>query len=111
MYSKLFEGIGITCPVEKEDARHVYHLYVIRTDQRDALQRFLHHKGIGTLIHYPLPIHLQEAYGELPYREGDLPQSEGACREVLSLPCFPEMTEREIEEVAGAVWGFFERKE
>lgn len=107
-YSKLFEEAGITCPAEKEDARHVYHLYVIRTAQRDALQRFLHHKGIGTLIHYPLPIHLQEAYGELPYREGDLPMSEGACREVLSLPCFPEMTEREIEEVAGAVGGFFE---
>lgn len=107
-YSKMFEEIGITCPVEKEDARHVYHLYVIRTAQRDALQSFLHHKGIGTLIHYPLPIHLQEAYGELPYREGDLPEAEGACREVLSLPCFPEITEREIEEVAGAVRGFFE---
>jgi dTDP-4-amino-4,6-dideoxygalactose transaminase len=108
MYSSLFEGIDIIPPVEKEDARHVYHLYVIRTAERDALQRFLHQKGIGTLIHYPLPIHLQEAYSDLPYREGDLPVSERAAREVLSLPCFPEMTAGEIEEVAGAVRHFLE---
>jgi dTDP-4-amino-4,6-dideoxygalactose transaminase len=108
MYSKMFEGVGITCPVEKEDARHVYHLYVICTAERDALQRFLHRNGIGTLIHYPRPIHLQGAYGELSYREGDLPVSERAAREVLSLPCFPELTAREIEEVVEAVRYFFE---
>jgi dTDP-4-amino-4,6-dideoxygalactose transaminase len=107
MYSKMFEGIRITCPVEKEDARHIYHLYVIRTAERDALQSFLQHNGIGTLIHYPFPIHLQEAYGELPYREGDLPVSERAAREVLSLPCFPELTAREIEEVVKSVRHFF----
>ncbi len=107
-YTRMFDGMRITCPVEKEHARHAYHLYVIRTDERDALQAFLKESEIRTLIHYPVPIHLQEAYRELGYREGDFPVSEGASREVLSLPCFPEMTDAEVEEVAETIRRFVE---
>jgi dTDP-4-amino-4,6-dideoxygalactose transaminase len=111
IYMRMFDDLNeITRPAEKENARHVYHLYVIRTDEREALRAFLHRNGIETLIHYPVSIHLQEAYRELGHREGDLPLSEKASREVLSLPCFPEMTASEIEEVAGAIRRFFEGK-
>jgi dTDP-4-amino-4,6-dideoxygalactose transaminase len=111
IYMRMFDDLKeITRPAEKEYARHVYHLYVIRTDEREALCAFLHRNGIETLIHYPASIHLQEAYRELGHREGDLPLSEKASREVLSLPCFPEITASEIEEVAGAIRRFFEGK-
>jgi dTDP-4-amino-4,6-dideoxygalactose transaminase len=110
LYTRMLESMGITCPVERERARHVYHLYVIQTGERDDLQAFLQEREIGTLIHYPVPIHLQEAYGELGYRNGDLPLSEEFSRKVLSLPCFPEMTDSEIEEVVETIRRFVERE-
>jgi dTDP-4-amino-4,6-dideoxygalactose transaminase len=99
IYTKLLEGTEIVCPTEKEPVRHVYHLYVIRTKKRDSLQAFLREKGIGTLIHYPTPIHLQNAYKNLGYRRGDLPVTEKYAQEVLSLPFYPELTGEEMREV------------
>ncbi len=99
-YKRMLEHTGVICPTEKEQAKHVYHLFVIRTKKRNALQAFLKEKGIETLIHYPIPIHLQKAFKELGCRRGDLPLTEQCSRGVLSLPFFPEMTESEIEEVA-----------
>jgi dTDP-4-amino-4,6-dideoxygalactose transaminase len=110
LYTRMLASRGITCPVEREHARHVYHLYVIQTGERDDLQAFLHEHEIGTLIHYPIPIHLQEAYKELGYRSGDLPLSEESSRRILSLPCFAEMTDSEIEEVAEMLRRFIEGK-
>jgi dTDP-4-amino-4,6-dideoxygalactose transaminase len=87
--------------------RHVYHLYVIRTRNRDALQEFLKSKGIGTAVHYPTPIHLQPAYRHLGYRQGDFPVAERRAREILSLPMFVGLRDEEVEYVAGAVVEFF----
>ncbi|MBW2039437.1 MAG: DegT/DnrJ/EryC1/StrS family aminotransferase [Deltaproteobacteria bacterium] len=110
IYTRMLKSMEIICPVEKEYVRHVYHLYVIRTKERDALQTFLKEKGIQTLIHYPIPIHLQKAYRELGYHKSDLPLIEQSSREVLSLPCFPEMANPEIEEVAETIRRFVEGK-
>jgi dTDP-4-amino-4,6-dideoxygalactose transaminase len=108
-YGTLLSSLPVIRPVEKEHARHIYHLYVVRTRKRDPLQAFLKERGIDTLIHYPIPIHLQKAYRELGYRRGDLPWTERCCREILSLPFFPEMTEAEMEDVADGIHSFFDR--
>ena len=84
-------------------ARHVYHVYAIRSGQRQAWQDGLHARGIQTGIHYPVPVHLLPAFADLGYRAGQFPHSERAANEVLSLPMFPELTESQCEEVAHAV--------
>jgi dTDP-4-amino-4,6-dideoxygalactose transaminase len=106
----LLAGLEIVCPSVKEPVRHVYHLYVIRTKKRDSLQAFLKDNGVGTLIHYPIPIHLQNAYKRLGYQRGDLPLTEQCSEEILSLPFFPEITESEIGEVAGKIQSFMEKQ-
>ena len=107
-FSERLASLGIVCPLERKGARHVYHLYVIRTGKRDALQRFLKKRGIDTLIHYPIPIHQQKAFKELGYRRGDLPLTEQYSRKILSLPFFPEIKESEMEEVARGIQHFME---
>ncbi|RME34952.1 MAG: hypothetical protein D6793_07925, partial [Thermoflexia bacterium] len=84
----------------------VYHLYVVRHPRRDALQAFLSERGIGTLIHYPVPVHLQPAYADLGHGEGSLPVTETLAREVLSLPMYPELTDGEVRAVAGGILQF-----
>ena len=84
-------------------ARHVYHLYTLRADNRDALQAALLNEGIQTGIHYSTPVHLQPAYAALGYGPGSFPESEKAAREVLSLPLYPELSDSQIEDVAKAV--------
>lgn len=106
-YDTLLSSLPVIRPIEREHAHHIYHLYVVRTRKRDRLQGFLKERGIETLIHYPVPIHLQKAYQELGYRRGDLPWTECCSREILSLPFFPEMTEAEMEEVAEGMHSFF----
>ena len=93
-------------PACRTNDTHVYHLYVIRSPQRDALQAFLKSRGIGTLVHYPVPVHLQPAYkGRLPIGEG-LPESERAAREVLSLPIYPGLSDEAVQTVIEAVQAF-----
>ena len=99
IYTSGLKGGGVVCPAEMESVRHVYHLYVVRTQNRDSLQAFLEERGIGTLIHYPIPVHLQQAYSHLGYARGDLPLTEACCQEILSLPLFPELADSEIETV------------
>jgi dTDP-4-amino-4,6-dideoxygalactose transaminase len=111
IYSKLLKSVEIVCPIENEPVRHVYHLYVIRTEKRDSLQAFLKEHGIGTLIHYPTPIHLQNAYRHLGFCRGDLPWTEKCSQEILSLPFFPEMAESQIEEVANKIRHFLKKQE
>ncbi len=84
-------------------ARHVYHIYAVRSATRDALQQSLQQAGVQTGLHYPIPVHLQPAWAELGYKAGDFPHAEQAAREVLSLPMFPEMTSEQVETVAAAV--------
>lgn len=104
-YDALFAGSGIETPKAIADARHVYHLYVIRTPDRPAWQDALLAQGIQTGIHYPTPVHLLPAFSELGHVKGDFPHAERAANEVLSLPMFPELTESQCRQVAQAVIG------
>lgn len=106
-YQEALEGVPVTLPREAPWARHCYHLFVIRTPQRDALRAHLEECGIGTQLHYPVPIHLQEAYRHLGRELGAFPASEAACGEVISLPLYPELSTAAVDEVCRAVSGFF----
>lgn len=97
----------VVLPECTEPERHVWHLFVIRTKQRDALAEYLGAQGIGWMIHYPLPPHLQEAYRALGYQRGDFPLAEQIADTCLSLPLFPGMSEQQVEQVTGAVRRFF----
>ena len=97
----------IYLPREREDARHVYHLYVIRSKKRDELKRYLVMKGIQTAVHYPVPVHLVESFKYLGYKKGVFPEAEKASREVLSLPIYPELADNEIELIASEIINFF----
>jgi dTDP-4-amino-4,6-dideoxygalactose transaminase len=90
-------------------AKHVFHQYVIRAQRRDELRKFLSDRKIGTEVYYPLPLHLQPAFSYLGLKEGDLPVSEQAAKEVLALPMFPELTEAEIGHVVDTIAGFYSR--
>ncbi len=103
-YDTLLEGSSVVAaPKQLADRRHVYHIYAVRSADRDGLQRQLQAEGIATGLHYPIPVHLQEAHLDLGHKAGDFPQSEAAALEVLSLPMFPEMTATQVEQVAAAV--------
>ena len=94
---------GVTKPVVRDGCSHVYHLYVVQTDRRDWLKEQLAERGIGTLIHYPLPVHLQDSFEFLGLGEGALPQTERAAKEVLSLPLHFALTEDDAAHVARTV--------
>lgn len=99
-YTEQLQGVpGIHCPREAASVRHVYHIYAIRTQERDALKAYLQEKGVATGIHYPYPLHLQGAYAPLCYREGDFPVAETCAAQFLSLPMFPELTDEQIDYV------------
>ena len=99
-YNALLAGRSIILPKTAQKCTHVYHLYVIQLDRRDEVQKQLTARGISTGIHYPIPIHLQEACASLGYREGDFPVTENAASRILSLPMYPEMTIGQREFVA-----------
>jgi dTDP-4-amino-4,6-dideoxygalactose transaminase len=102
-YNQHLENAGVERPVEMPWARHVYHVYTLRTDDRDGMQASLQTEGIQTGIHYPVPVHLQPAYADLGYGRGAFPHSEAASAQVLSLPLYPELSSEAVAEVAGAV--------
>lgn len=103
-YNQAFAGIDeVLTPFEAKYARHVYHVYAIRVQERDAILRHLQEKGVGCAVHYPVPIHLQEAGSNLGYTKGAFPIAENLANEFLSLPMFPELTEEQIEYVARCV--------
>jgi len=103
LYNQLLKGSKVKTPLEMEYVKHVYHLYVIRADNRDKLNLRLKENDIGATIHYPLPLHLQEAYKNLGYKKGDFPISETCSAELLSLPMFPELTEDEIKKIVEVI--------
>ena len=103
LYEKHLAGAGVDLPKARSGSRHVYHVYAVRSPARDSLQQKLGKRGIQTGIHYPIPVHLQPAYADLGYKEGDFPVSEKAAAEVLSLPMFPELTESQVAAVASAL--------
>ena len=106
IYNREIRNELVRKPVELEYGIHNYHLYVVRCRRRDELQMHMSDCGVGTLIHYPVPIHLQEAYQDLRLREGTFPIAEECSREVLTLPVFPELTDDEVAYVAESVNSF-----
>jgi dTDP-4-amino-4,6-dideoxygalactose transaminase len=106
-YAEALAGIeGIELPFEAPGVEHVYHLYVIQTERREALRDHLQGRGIGTGYHYPIPLHLQRAYAHLGMKVGSLPVTERAAATCLSLPMFPEMTQGQVAQVADAIKSF-----
>jgi dTDP-4-amino-4,6-dideoxygalactose transaminase len=93
----------IVTPAHSADVRHVYHVYAIRVQERDEIMRLLGEKGIGCGVHYPIPVHLQEAYRSLGYAQGDFPIAERCAAEFISLPMFPELTSAQLEIVVQGV--------
>ena len=110
-YDDRFVGLGSTVntPSVRDGCRHIYNQYTIRVPDRDGLKQHLMDRNIGCAIYYALPLHLQECFKELGYREGDLPESEAAANSVLSLPIYPELTTAQQEYVADAVCEFVDR--
>jgi len=105
-YDQLLADADVTTPTAMPYARHVYHLYVIRSGERDALQNTLGEKKIYTGIHYPIPVHMQKAHADLGYEQGDFPLTEKAADEILSLPMFAELLDEEIEQVCEVIKEF-----
>jgi len=102
-YDAALGAAGIAVPVVRPQVRHVYHTYTVRLPQRDLCQQQLLERGVGTGIHYPVPVHLMPAYQDLGYRRGDFPHAELAATEVLALPVFPELTEAQQHVVISAL--------
>ncbi len=102
-YTAGLQGLGLRLPEEQPYASAVYHLYVVRHALRDSLMAALKARGIATLIHYPIPLHLQPAFAPLGGKPGDLPMAENAAREIFSLPIYPEMTDAQVAAVVTAL--------
>jgi dTDP-4-amino-4,6-dideoxygalactose transaminase len=102
-YHELLAGTPLQLPREASWAESVYHLYVVRHPRRDELKAHLEANGVGCALHYPLPLHLQQCYASLGYKEGAFPVAEKAARECLSLPIYPELTEEQIQRVVAVI--------
>lgn len=110
-YNQLFQEakleFELVPPFVRAETRHIFHQYVVRVPQhRDAIIKHLDHKGVGTKIYYPIPLHKQECFEYLGYKEGAFPEAERAARETVALPCFPELTEEQQEYVVDAISSF-----
>ncbi len=106
-YDRLLAGSdAVGLPWEPTWSRGVYHLYVIRTGDREGMMKHLSEAGIGSAIHYPVPLHLQKAYASFNYSTGDFPVTESAAAEIVSLPMYPQLTLKQQEKVADAVKSF-----
>jgi dTDP-4-amino-4,6-dideoxygalactose transaminase len=101
---------NLILPVENQGARHVYHIYLVRTKNRVGLMKHLVDNGVSPFIHYPLPPHLQEAYNELGYAKGDFPLAEEIAETCLSIPLYPGLTDEQIDHIIYSVKSFFETK-
>jgi len=103
MYDRLLEGARVGRPYRDPRARHIYNQYVVRVQDRDEVRRRMTERGVGTEVYYPVPLHLQKCFATLGHQPGDMPESEGAARETLALPIYPELTEEQIRYVAATL--------
>ena len=101
-YSALLKGTDIITPVERKNAEHIYHLYVVRCKQRNTLQQYLSQHNIHTQIHYPVPVHMQKAYQDMGI-SSQLPVTEQMCEEILSLPIHPWLSETDVQTIVDAL--------
>ncbi len=110
-YQKEFSKLNfIRFPVDRSHEKSVYHTFVIQADQRDTLREYLAEKGIGTKIHYPIPVHLQLAAQDMGYKRGDLPVTEKQSQSILSLPVYPELSHENMEYIVRSVEEFHQGK-
>lgn len=107
LYNQLLKDVPVITPFAERDRTHIYHLYIIQTDRRDALITHLKSEGIATAAYYPVPLHLQEVYKSLGYQEGDFPISEKICKRSMALPLHPELDEESQFQVVKAIKQFF----
>ncbi len=111
LYRKLLKSERhVQCPVDQGNEKATYHLFVIQADRRDQLKDYLAQQGIATAIHYPIPIHFQEASRSLGYQEGSLPVTERQSKRILSLPVYPELGEDNLRYVADSIREFYQKK-
>jgi dTDP-4-amino-4,6-dideoxygalactose transaminase len=108
-YSEQFADLDLMLPSENSGCKHVYHQYTMRSSRRDALREHLASKEVSSGVYYPSPLHLEDAYRHLGYGPGDLPEAEQACREVFSIPVFPEMSREQRDYAIESVRSFFEQ--
>jgi dTDP-4-amino-4,6-dideoxygalactose transaminase len=102
-YRELLEGARVALPQDCPGAESVYHLFVVWVEDRDRIRQELEARGVHTAIHYPVPVHLQQAYAALGYQPGSLPHTEKACEQVLSMPLYPEIPDEHVEYAAAAL--------
>jgi dTDP-4-amino-4,6-dideoxygalactose transaminase len=102
-YNQALAGLDVRLPHEHAYAKHVYHLYVVRVDDRETWRKELQEQGVDTAVYYPVPLHLQEAYSELNLKPGSFPVAEQAARTVVAIPMFPELTREQTEFAAAAI--------
>ncbi len=107
LYDRLFAGSPVRTPKIDAGNLSIYHQYTVAVPDRDALQKYLAENGVGSSVFYPKPLHLQDCFRELGYREGEMPVAEKLCREVLSLPIYPELQPDQVEYAAGMVLKFY----
>jgi dTDP-4-amino-4,6-dideoxygalactose transaminase len=107
LYYEKFKGLKIIVPHDKPSEKAVYHTFIIETDRRDELKAFLADKGIDTKVHYPVPIHYQEAAKYLGYKKGDFPITERQAETILSLPIYPELTDEQVNYIADSVVEYY----
>lgn len=106
-YNEMFGQIdSLILPYEPSRTKGVYHLYIVRVQKREELQKYLSERGVATGLHYPIPLHLQKAYGGLGHIEGSFPVTEKVGKEILSLPMFPQITEDQQDEVVNRIKEF-----
>lgn len=109
-YTRGLSGLGLVLPEQRPGTKHIYHLYVVRTERRDELIAYLKERNIGALIHYPVPVHCQPAYRKKAIVRGDIKQTELAAGTVLSLPMYPELRDADVRTVVQTIRDFFRKK-
>ena len=110
-YQDGLAGLPMDLPATASGNSHVYHVYAILSDRRDALQKHLADKGVATLIYYPVPLHLQKVYADMSLKEGDYPVAEAVSKKILPLPMYPELTDEQADYVIAQIRGFFNSNE